>query len=462
MRTRHFFTSCNRYVSKRKKFVGLDINPAYINATKAAIENNKLREKVFLYQSDFFLMDWSNLLGKLPEPILVIGNPPWVTNATLGTLGSSNLPEKSNFQNHLGFDAKTGKSNFDISEWMLIKLLEWLNGRKAFLAMLCKTAVARKVLYHAWKNDICLRSAFMHGIDTDMFFGAAVDACLLVCDLRTGRHNYDCDIYQCLGDTEEKTVIGYRDGRVLSDTTTYEQLKHLRGQEFYKWRSGIKHDSSPVMEFTKEGNYFLNGLGEVIELEDDFVYPMLKSSEIANGLIIKPSRWMLVTQRSVGEDTSIIKHKAPKTWKYLLTHADRLDKRASSIYHKRPQFSIFGVGDYSFTQYKVAISGFYKRLGFKLVGSYKHKPIVLDDTINFIACNSKQEGELLLSMLNSDIAKEFYSSYIFWDAKRPVTIEILRQLDLMKLAKQLGKEDEFSRFVKTNKNLNKQCSLFAV
>ena len=46
----------------------------------------------------------------------------------------------------------TGKSNFDISEWMLIRLLEALQGRRATIAMLCKTATARKVLRHAWLN----------------------------------------------------------------------------------------------------------------------------------------------------------------------------------------------------------------------------------------------------------------------------------------------------------------------
>ena len=33
-----------------------------------------------------------------------------------------------------------------------------------------------------------------------------------------------------------------------------------------------------------------------------------------------------------------------------------LDNRKSSIYNKRPRFSIFGIGDYSFSKWKVAIS----------------------------------------------------------------------------------------------------------
>jgi hypothetical protein len=80
------------------------------------------------------------------ERLLVLGNFPWVTNSQQGTIGSDNLPKKNNFQSHIGLDALTGKSNFDISEWMLIHAMQWLQNRDATLAMLCKTSVARKLL----------------------------------------------------------------------------------------------------------------------------------------------------------------------------------------------------------------------------------------------------------------------------------------------------------------------------
>ena len=61
---------------------------------------------------NFFEKDWTGTLSGLGEPILVIGNPPWVTNSAMGLLGGSNLPSKSNFQRLRGLDAITGKSNF--------------------------------------------------------------------------------------------------------------------------------------------------------------------------------------------------------------------------------------------------------------------------------------------------------------------------------------------------------------
>ena len=159
--------------------VGYDINQYHVDWANHRIAQNQVDAKIQITQGDFFQMDWPALIRALPEPILVIGNPPWVTNAHLGSLGSTNLPEKSNFQGHSGFDAMTGKSNFDISEWMLMRILEWLDGKNATLAMLCKTAVARKLLQHAWKNERKISDAAIFNIDASKHFGAAVEASLL-------------------------------------------------------------------------------------------------------------------------------------------------------------------------------------------------------------------------------------------------------------------------------------------
>lgn len=421
--------------------LGIDINAAYVRRTQDELVARSFARKAKAIHESFFEVDWPNVLRELPEPILVLGNPPWVTNSALGALGSDNLPEKSNFQNYAGLEALTGKSNFDISEWMLIKLLEMLSGRRAALGMLCKTAVARKVLVHAWKNDISLADAEIHPIDAVGSFGAAVDACLLVCSLSPASHGRDCRVFRRLGEPVQTATIGFHDGQLVADVKAYERWRHLNGEELSKWRSGVKHDCSKVMELRKEGEWYWNGLDEVVQLEDDYVFPMLKSSEITNGCTQEPTRWMLVTQRAVGDETSVIRSLAPKTWAYLRSQGDLLDRRASSIYRNRPRFSVFGVGDYTFTPWKVAISGFYKKLHFAVVGPYADKPVVLDDTSYFLGCQSEQEASFIASILNSQPAQEFFSAFVFWDAKRPITIDMLRRLNLVALARELGVGD---------------------
>jgi hypothetical protein len=328
---------------------------------------------------------------------------------------------------------------------MLITLLEALSGRKGTLAMLCKTAVARKVLAYAWKTGMRLCGAEIRSVDAITHFGAAVDACLLSCTQSTVSRQQDCRIYRHLGDRKPGSAIGFRDNLLLADVSAYERWRHLAGEELYRWRSGVKHDCSKVMELWREdGNRYRNGLGEVVELESEFVYPMLKGSEVTTERNKQPLRWMLVTQKAIGEDTAMIRQKAPVTWAYLERHADQLDRRASSIYRGRPRFSVFGVGDYTFSPWKVAISGFSKRLGFTVVASVAGKPIVLDDTCYFVSCQSKEEAYFVASLFNSAPACEFLSAYIFWDAKRPITIEVLRRLNLQALAIELGADTKLA------------------
>lgn len=420
--------------------IGLDVSPDHVAAAqRRSAQEASITADVGIKQGNFFDTDWDALIEHLPSPLLVIGNPPWMTNAELSTLGSSNVPEKTNFQKHVGLDALTGKSNFDISEWILIRILHWLNSKDATLAMLCKTSVARKILAHAWKHDITVSDSAIYRINAAMHFNASVDACLLVCSFAPSAHNFDTPIFSSLTATEPERVIGYRDGEVIASVAGYNLWKHLRGYENNKWRSGVKHDCSKVMELTREADKYRNGLGALVDLEPDYLFPMMKSSEIANDAELTPKRWMLVPQRSVREDTTKIRDIAPKTWEYLEAHGHLLDKRGSSIYKNRPRFSVFGIGEYSFAKWKVAISGFYKKFSFKVIGSYEGKPIVLDDTSYFIPCELQQEAEYIASMLGTPEAKAFFESYVFWDAKRPITVDLLRRLDLDTLEREVGR-----------------------
>lgn len=440
--------------------VGMDVNSQHVAATESAMATLRGRRRVRLLVEDFFAARWGRLLGDLSDPLLVLGNPPWVTNADLGSIGSTNLPAKSNFQHLRGLDAITGKGNFDISEWMMIRLIELIHTRDATLAMLCKTAVARKVLLHCWTSHWQL-TADTYPIDATRHFGAAADACLLVVQFSQPVRPADCRVHGELKHGPATSLFGYRDGQLLADLELYETWRHLGGKERYKWRSGIKHDCAKVMELHTEGRLYRNGLGERVDLEERYLFPLLKSSDIARDREPEPSRWMLVPQRRVGEDTSQIRELAPKTWAYLTRHSSLLDARTSSIYRRQPPFSIFGVGDYSFAQWKVAISGLYKTLRFHAVGPRNGRPAVLDDTCYFIACNEEREARLIARLLSSPPARGFFSAFVFWDAKRPVTAELLRRLDILRLAREVAAETELGEHLAAVDRQEQQLLPFA-
>jgi len=422
------------------RVLGFEINPQYVAQAKQAVAHAFPHASIEIYQSDFFFTNWSEIVESLPEPILVIGNPPWVTNAALSALGSNNVPTKSNLDNLRGIDALTGKSNFDISEWMIRKNIEWLNSKQGLLAMLCKTTVARKVLLYAWQNGLRIESASMYILDAREYFGVSVDACLLLVRIDPNGNSEECQVFHSLHAQRPNSVYGLQDGMLVADVKSYQKWKELVGNGFRGWRSGIKHDCSKVFQLHVELGRFVNGLGEFVELEPEVLFPLLKSSDLAAHR--KPRRWMVVPQRTMSDDPSHLRSDAPKTWNYLTEHAHLLDKRKSSIYKNRPPFSIFGVGPYTFAPWKVAISGLYKKLEFVQVSPFRGRPVVLDDTCYFFPCKSRAECDLLYELVMSDPAREFWSALIFWDAKRPITAQLLNSLDLMVLARVLGKEGE--------------------
>lgn len=431
-----FLQAAIHIFGKSPKYWGFDVNADHIKAAGDALARLGPTAAT-VEQRDFYTIDWRAFFRDQSGPLLVIGNPPWITNAGMGAIKGNNLPEKSNFQGLGGFAAKTGKSNFDISEWMLARLLEALQGTRASIAMLCKTATARKVLRHAWLNGLDAGPSSLHLIDAAAEFGVSVDACLLYVKIGAGATESTATVYRNLSFDEPLRTFGLLAGELVSDVDAYRALRDLDGLAHRKWRSGVKHDAAKVMAFTRDDDAFVNGFGERCELEDDFIFPLLKSSDLANGRL-RPERFVLLTQRRMGDSTEAIQRTAPKTWRYLLDHAKRLDKRGSSIYKNRSRFAVFGVGDYSFSPAKVAISGLYKNLQFQAVGSADGKPVMVDDTCYFIPCDSKSEADFFANLLNSETARRFISALVFTDAKRPVTIDVLKRIDLKKLAEHTG------------------------
>jgi len=432
---------------RAKAIYGFDINPQYVRDAVDVARQNGGRN-THLECQNFFQIDWVGFFSTLCGPVLVIGNPPWVTNSALGALGSDNLPEKTNFQGHNGFAAKTGKANFDISEWMLIRLTEALHRRAGCVAMLCKTSTARKTLRHAWLNRLNIGRCSLHLIDTQKYFGASVDACLLIMHTGILESAAIAPVYPDLSFNGRISTVGLAGKELVADIDEYQRLRDIDGIRYYTWRSGVKHDAAGIMELKQDNGHFTNGQHEECQLEMTFLFPLLKSSDIANGRLT-PNRYMLVTQQKPSDDTDHIKRVAPKTWAYLTEHADALDHRRSAIYARRARFSVFGVGDYTFSPWKVAVSGLYKNCRFKVIGQHHGKPTVLDDTCYFIPCASEDEARFICELLNSDICQRFLRSLVFFDAKRPITTDILNRIDLKRVAEHVNSAAEARKFLST-------------
>ncbi len=383
--------------------LGLEIDPRRAMTARARLPGARI------VVGDAFDHDWEATVGG--RGTLVLGNPPWVTNAALGALSGTNRPVRRNDGKLAGLDALTGASNFDVSEWLLRRLHMALpdDGR---VAMLVKTSVARRLL--------CipdLRPDGLWHIDAGRHFGAAVDACLFVFGRGAPR---PCPIYDRLEADAPQAAWGLRGGRVVRDVVAYDTVR-LKLPTL-KWRSGVKHDCARVFEL-RDGK---NGLGEVVEIEAEVRFPLAKATDLHRGRV--PAREVLLPHRTLRDDPGRLEAEAPRAWAYLLRHGERLDARRSRIYRDRPRFSVFGVGDYSFAPWKVAVSGMHTPPRFRVVGPHRGRPVLFDDTCYFAPAAGEAEASMVVETLESPDARRLLESLIFPGSKRPVTKRVLDAL----------------------------------
>ena len=413
------------------EYYGIEINPGYCEICRNSIGN-----KANIINSDFFTFS-SKALLKDKRQVLIVGNPPWVTNSTLSALGSENMPIKANFKGFKGIDALTGASNFDICEYIILRLINEYRDTNAAIAMLCKTSVARNIFKELKRNCIAFASCDILEFDASKVFGISANACILFVQLTEAQISSDtCNVYDFDCPEIVKSQFGYSNGQFFNNL--YTGAEDFDGQCCFEWRQGVKHDCSKIMELTLQNGTLKNGQGKTVQLEDNIVFPLIKSSMFKTPIIHSFSKFVIVTQRKVHEETKHLEKDSPKVWNYLNENIAFFEKRKSSIYRGAPPFSMFGVGDYSYSRYKVGVSGFYKQPLFSVLYSDDDKPVMTDDTSYFICFDSYDMAYVAMLLLNSDKVQRFLSSIAFVDAKRPYTKKVLERIDFDKVVDSLS------------------------
>ena len=411
---------------------GIEIYKPYLDVLKEKLQkfgNSLEKVKIHLYHESVFDFDFNNLSNLVKgKTVLAIGNPPWVTNSKLSEIGSENLPNKSNFKGVKGLEAITGKGNFDIAEYICIQMIEKLSAENVYFAFLLKNSVIRNLVYEQKAGKYSLLNITQYNIDAQKEFDVSVSAALLSMRLFGGNERR-CKVFDFYSN-QFLYSFGWVKDRFVSDVERYVKTQMIDGTFPFIWRSGLKHDCSKVMELSKIDGKYLNALGEVVEIEDDVIFTLVKSADIKEEIIEHTRKYVIVTQHNTNEDTSLLKDNYPKAYQYLLDHSEFLDGRKSVIYKDRPRFCMFGIGDYTFKKYKIVISGLYKQTYFSMVSEIEGKVAVCDDTCYMLGFDSYDVARLTLEILNSQSVQDFVNSICFYDAKRAINKDILMRINL--------------------------------
>lgn len=442
-----------RFASLRR-LVATDLEESYVAAARQAVATASAARAPAAPPvecdwriEDCFAAPWRERLAALPRPVVLLGNPPWVTTARLATVGAANGPPRANVDRVRGIEALTGRGHFDVSEALLRLALRLAGECGGVVALLCKVAVARKALAVAWREEwagLASAECSLRRIEARRWFGASVAAGLLLVRAdRVGELPQSCAEHEELAATTAPRRLGWRDGELLADVegmTGGADGRADRGAvggaggatgsgvaplavANLRWRSGIKHDAAARFELVGDGRHFVNGLGEELELEPELVFPLQKATDLARDR--PPTRWLLVPQRTTAEEPAARLAAAPLARAYLERHAEVLAQRKSRIYRGRPANALFGVGPYSFTDWKVAVSALHMPAQFRVIGPWQGRPVVFDDTCCLLPCRDEAEAHACAARLSSRDTKAFLAARTFTGRKRPLTVALL-------------------------------------
>lgn len=420
------------------RLVGVDINSTYIEETREILPEDWTE----LYNESIFDFDYNEHFDKKDE-VLIIGNPPWITNSETSVHDTPNLPVKSNIKGLRGIDAMMGDSNFDIAEYIILDLLQGFKDVDYQLAMLCKVSVAYNIIEEMHRTEYPASEVEMYSFSAKEVFNVHTDACMLYIRKERGAEDWAniCTVYDVKDPEEPVRVAGYKGGKFY--TTLDDTIADIDGYCQFEWRQGVKHDAAKVVVLKIEGDKLVNGYKEEVDIEPDLVFPLLKSSEINKyNKDYDINKVEVVTQTEVGQDTTYIKDQYPKTWEYLNKYEWDFEKRGSSIYKNAPKFAMFGIGDYVFKPYKVAISGFYKKPVFVTV--HEEKTVVFDDTCYFIGFDTYVEAKITELIMNSEVVQLFLNSVANKESKRPYTKKVLQRIDVVKALEHITNDEILS------------------
>jgi len=152
-------------------------------------------------------------------------------------------------------------------------------------------------------------------------------------------------------------------------------------------------------------------------IEPDLLYPLLRGQDVQRWQA-GPSLQIILAQNPetrVGWDENWMKETLPKTYAYLKRFEEQLRQRSGYKKYfdpdEAPFYSMYNVGEYTLSAFKVVWREQASFLTAAVVGSHNGKTIVPDHKLMLTPCNSEPEAHYLCACLSSSISLFTVKSY---------------------------------------------------
>lgn len=220
---------------------------------------------------------------------------------------------------------------------------------------------------------------------------------------------------------------------LTGDSETVKILYKLVGNSSYQARKGVDTSLNAVYWVKKLAknkkliqveNCQTKSKSEVRQrkawIEEDVLYSVLRGKDFGKWKFSLPYFQVLLYDEAKGKalDLKTASAKFPNAFKYFSTsdYAKLLKKRA--IYTKHlvgePFYACYDIGKYSFAEYKVVWKALGTGMQACVIGKHENKIIVPDHNVMMIPFDKAEEAHFICSILNSDLATLFVTSYIEW------------------------------------------------
>jgi adenine-specific DNA-methyltransferase len=416
---------------------GIDLNPVAVKSAKlgyllsvlpllAAADTDRVELPVFLTDAlELTRTDTIQYGGSTFDPTVdhLVGNPPWITwgnlSESIRDAWRETYVEPLDLLAHEGIEMRLGYGNDDISlPFVLVCMYKYLDECGDASFVLKRTATkgpAGRLLrtQRVGSRQVAVRQ--VHDFNRLKPFGDSVDV--------------DAAIYTFQSDSDPQFPIptsSWTAGTTTPEFSSAEQIEKTLahdatglvpvddedpasswirsdaeylalGECEHEIRHGVKDDAKDV--YSVDANL-------LDELEHDHIYPYLRSKHVVKYGLFGHDRHLVPLDSANQDNEEELQTNCPRTYDYLESNRERLDNRSSSWLDGGAFYNVFGLGEYTWSEYKVV----WCRLGFKphfaVVSTVDdeilgEKTVVPGDHCMFISTDNRYEAHFLCGLLNS-------------------------------------------------------------
>lgn len=444
---------------------GIDLNPVAVKSTKLAYllallpvleesDTDSVELPVFL--TDALKLTREDTITFQNEPLdltvdHLVGNPPWITWGRLSDnvkeQWKSQYVDKLNLSPHEGVDSRLGHANDDISIpyiWVCIHHYLTSDGTASFvLKRDIMKGPAGKLLRTLDVGGRPLAMTHIHDFNKLQPFGDQVGANTAIYTFRANQQgdfpiptkswtnsdtNASFDNIKDLQKTlkaESTEIIPLEEDDSTSAWIRKDAERGALGECDHNIRHGVKDDAQAVYSIDRS---------QLSSLETRFIYPYIKSKHVVKYGLFGHELHLVPIDKANEDNKDELRDRYPKTYDYLSNHREQLENRSSTWLKDGTFYNIFGLGEYTWAEYKIA----WCRLGFKpnfTVISETEDPdlgdkmVVPGDHYMFIGTESKYEAHFLCALLNSSLYQRSLKD-VASEGKASLSKTVVSQLEL--------------------------------